>query len=74
MLGIVSALLLSRYLRRRLEAMAETARAIMVGRLERRMPIGGDDEFDRLATVLNAMLDRIGALIGNLRRVERHRP
>lgn len=69
MLGIVSALLLSRYLRRRLEAMAETARAIMVGRLERRMPIGGDDEFDRLATVLNAMLDRIGALIGNLRQV-----
>ena len=69
MLGIVSALLLSRYLRRRLEAMADTARAIMVGRLERRMPIGGDDEFDRLATVLNAMLDRIGALIGNLRQV-----
>lgn len=33
------------------------------------MPIGGDDEFDRLATVLNAMLDRIGALIGNLRQV-----
>lgn len=69
MLGIVSALLLSRYLRRRLEAMADTARAIMVGRLERRVPIGGDDEFDHLAAILNAMLDRIGALIGNLRQV-----
>lgn len=69
MLGIVSALLLSAYLRRRLEAMADTARAIMVGRLEQRMPIKGDDEFDRLGTVLNAMLDRIGALIGNLRQV-----
>lgn len=69
MLGIVSALLLSRYLRRRLDAMADTARAIMVGRLERRMPIGGDDEFDRLAAILNAMLDRIGALIANLRQV-----
>ncbi|MDZ7283089.1 HAMP domain-containing histidine kinase [Sphingomonas sanguinis] len=69
MLGIVSALLLSAYLRRRLEAMADTARAIMVGRLEQRMPITGDDEFDRLGTVLNTMLDRIGALIGNLRQV-----
>lgn len=69
MFGIVSALLLSGYLRRRLEAMADTARAIMIGRLERRMPINGDDEFDRLAMVLNAMLDRISALIGNLRQV-----
>ncbi|MBN8809357.1 MAG: HAMP domain-containing histidine kinase [Sphingomonas sp.] len=68
-LGIISALLLARHLRRRIDAMADTARAIMQGRMERRMPVGAGDEFDDLAAILNAMLDRIGALIANLRQV-----
>lgn len=71
--GVLAALgsaLLSRFLRRRLRAVASTAGEIMQGDLDRRMPLsGGDDEFDRLAQRLNAMLDRISELVADLRMV-----
>lgn len=69
-LGLGGALLLGRYLRRRLAPIHDTARAIMAGDLTPRVPVAGrGDEFDDVAQALNAMLDRIGALMTNLRQV-----
>ena len=69
-IGTLGAILLAAYLRRRLSVMAGGAEAIMAGNLGRRIPVGRrGDEFDRLAAALNAMLDRIAALMGNLRQV-----
>ncbi|MGO4169622.1 ATP-binding protein [Novosphingobium sp. YAF33] len=59
-----------RAVRRRLDAMARGAEAIMAGDMSRRMPVEGtSDEFDELATVLNGMLDRIVALVTRLREL-----
>lgn len=69
-LGLAGALLLARYLRGRLAGIEATASAIMAGDLEQRASVGqGGDEFDRVALSLNTMLDRIAALIANLRHV-----
>lgn len=68
--GIVGALVLGGYLRRRLGRISGTAQAIMAGDMARRIPVSpSDDEFDQLALALNAMLDRIGQLLDNLRQV-----
>jgi signal transduction histidine kinase len=70
LLGIAGALLLGAYLRRRLNAIGEGAEAIIAGDIGRRMPVSPrGDEFDRLASSLNAMLERIGGLIENVRQV-----
>lgn len=54
----------------RLAAIRDTARAIMDGHIERRVPqTGGNSEFDQLAGELNRMLGRIGALMDALRQV-----
>ena len=69
-LGIGGAVLLATFLKRRLAAIGATADAIIAGDLGRRAEVGRhDDEFDRAATSLNAMLDRIAELIANLRQV-----
>ncbi len=69
-LGIAGALLLGSYLRRRLSRIAGTAQAIVSGDIARRIPVSArEDEFDQLALALNAMLDRIGQLLDNLRQV-----
>lgn len=68
--GLAGALLLGSYLRRRLARIEATADGIIAGDLSRRMTLGPyDDEFDRVAASLNAMLDRIASLIANLRQV-----
>ncbi|HEX7851813.1 MAG TPA: HAMP domain-containing sensor histidine kinase [Sphingomonas sp.] len=68
--GAVGALLLGRYLRHRLGAIATTANAIVGGSLDHRMPVGPNrDEFDAAALALNAMLDRVAGLMENLRQV-----
>jgi hypothetical protein len=68
--GIAGALLLGGYLDRRLSGINDAARAIMQGDIGRRVPVGvQDDEFDRMAETLNAMLDRISGLMENLRQV-----
>ena len=70
LLSAVGALVLGAYLRRRLERIGDTARAILAGDLASRAPVGSrGDEFDRLAISLNLMLDRIAALMDNLRQV-----
>lgn len=69
-IGIGGALMLGRYLRLRLGAISQTARAIVAGQGEQRIAIGQrGDEFDEVALVLNAMLDRIDGLMENLRQV-----
>ncbi|MEO9131108.1 MAG: HAMP domain-containing sensor histidine kinase [Sphingomonas sp.] len=70
LLGVIGALILGGYLRRRLDGISGTARAIVSGDLGRRVPVSArGDEFDQLALVLNAMLDRIEQLLQNLRQV-----
>ena len=54
----------------RIEAMSRTSREIMGGALTRRIATtGSGDELDHLAGSLNAMLDRIQALMSNLQQV-----
>ena len=69
-IGIVGALALGHYLRRRLDAISGTAHAIVTGNLDHRIPVGPNgDEFDEVALALNTMLDRIAGLMANLRQV-----
>ncbi len=69
-IGVAGAFLLSRILQRRLDTMNGTAEAIIAGDLASRIILSGSgDEFDRLSATLNRMLDRIAALLGNLRQV-----
>lgn len=70
LLGLGGAWTLSTLTRARLRKMDRTALAIIGGELGQRMPVSGSgNEFDRLATTLNQMLDRIAALMVNLRQV-----
>lgn len=69
-IGAAGGLMLGAYLRSRLRRIDETARAIISGDLSRRAGVGPrGDEFDRVAMSLNTMLDRIEALVLNLRQV-----
>jgi signal transduction histidine kinase len=69
-IGVFGGMLFDHSIRRRLGRMNDSARAIIDGKLDTRIAISSqDDEFDRLGSTLNTMLDRIDALIGNLRRV-----
>ncbi|MCR6497007.1 HAMP domain-containing histidine kinase [Thermomonas sp. S9] len=69
-LGALAAWALTRYLGHRLAPIQATADAVMRGQLEQRARVGaGGDEFDRVAASLNAMLDRIAALVDHLRQV-----
>ena len=69
-MGVAGGYLLSRDMRRRLGAMNGAAEAIIDGDLSQRIPIcGARDDLDQLASTLNRMLDRIGALMESLRQV-----
>jgi len=69
-LGITGALYLSHKLLRRVETVAETSRTIVHGELARRIPLeGSGDEFDRLSSSLNEMLDQIEQLMTGMRAV-----
>ena len=68
--AVLAALWFGRIVERRLGAIHLAAEEIMAGDLSRRMPVDGSGgEFDRLAGVLNRMLDRIEGLMANLRQV-----
>jgi hypothetical protein len=70
LLGVSGAWLVGAVTRARLSRIDRTALAIIDGDLARRMPLtGAGDEFDRVATTLNRMLDRISGLMDNLRQV-----
>jgi signal transduction histidine kinase len=69
-LGIAGGLFVTRRVLKRVDAMTETTRTIMDGNLTGRLPIAGTgDELDRLASNLNAMLERIEALMRGLKEV-----
>ncbi len=69
-LSLGSGWLLSRLILGRIDEIGSAADSIMKGALDRRIALSGaGDEFDRLAGSLNAMLDRIAALVGDLRMV-----
>lgn len=69
-LGIAGGLFVSRRILKRVDAMTDTARTIMAGNLAGRLPvIGTGDEFDRLASNLNDMLERIELLMRGLKEV-----
>lgn len=63
-LALAGGLAISLGVQRRIDAISRASRDIMAGDLKRRMALSGsDDEFDRLAGSLNAMLDRIEELM-----------
>lgn len=69
-LGIGGGYVMSRMMLRRLDLMTRGAERIMRGGVGLRMPVlGSDDEFDRLAHTLNAMLAEIERLIQTIRNV-----
>src|SRR5204862_1155849 len=69
-LGVAGGLFVTRRVLKRVDAMTETTRKIMEGDLSGRLPIAGSgDELDRLAGNLNAMLERIEALMVGLKEV-----
>jgi len=69
-LGLAGGLFVTRRVLRRVDAMTGTTRTIMEGDLGGRLPVAGTgDELDRLAENLNAMLERIEALMQGLKEV-----
>ena len=69
-LGIGGGIFVARRVLRRIDAMTGTAQRIMAGDLSGRLPVGrSGDELDRLAENLNAMLERIEALMMGLKEV-----
>lgn len=69
-LGLVGGFFVARRVLNRIDAMTDKARTIMAGDLSGRLPIAGTgDELDRLAENLNAMLERIEALMHGLKEV-----
>jgi signal transduction histidine kinase len=69
-LGIGGGIFVARRVLWRIDAMTGTTRRIMAGDLSGRLPVGrSGDELDRLAENLNAMLERIEALMAGLKEV-----
>ncbi|HVW93851.1 MAG TPA: HAMP domain-containing sensor histidine kinase [Devosia sp.] len=69
-LSIVTGAITARRVLRRIDAINATSSTIMAGNLSERVPITRrNDEFDGLATNLNAMLDRIEGLMQGLKEV-----
>jgi signal transduction histidine kinase len=70
-LGIGGGLVVTRYVGRRLNSVADAIEGVSSGDLSRRVvgAPGGGDAFDRLATRLNAMLDKVERLMIELRVV-----
>ncbi|HUV32831.1 MAG TPA: HAMP domain-containing sensor histidine kinase, partial [Devosiaceae bacterium] len=68
--GVIAGALAARRVMRRIDSISATSQAIMSGNLSERVPVTSrNDEFDRLATSLNAMLERIEQLMGGLKAV-----
>jgi signal transduction histidine kinase len=69
-LGLAGGIFVGRRVLRRIDAMTGTTQRIMAGDLSERLPVGrSGDEIDRLAENLNAMLERIEALMVGLKEV-----
>lgn len=72
-LGIAGGLVVMRYVGRRLDRVADVIEGVAAGDLSRRVgqgaSVGNGDAFDRLATRLDAMLDKVERLMTELRIV-----
>jgi signal transduction histidine kinase len=69
-LGLAGGVFVARRVLRRIDAITGTTQRIMAGDLTGRLPVGrSGDELDRLAENLNAMLERIEALMMGLKEV-----
>ncbi|MBX6425591.1 MAG: HAMP domain-containing protein [Variibacter sp.] len=69
-LGLAGGFFITRRVLKRVDAMTATTQTIMAGDLTGRLPVAGTgDELDRLAGNLNAMLERIEALMRGLKEV-----
>jgi signal transduction histidine kinase len=69
-LGLGGGIFVARRVLQRIDAMTGTTQRIMAGDLSGRLPVGrSGDELDRLAGNLNAMLERIEALMMGLKEV-----
>lgn len=67
-IGAISAFFVTRRVLSRVDGIADASQRIMAGNLSERLPVEeSNDEFDRLARHLNAMLDRINTLMAGLR-------
>jgi signal transduction histidine kinase len=67
-LGLLGGVLVSRNVSRQLGGLNRTVAAVQAGDLRARVPVRGvRDEYDEVATGLNAMLDRLERLMGGLR-------
>lgn len=70
LLGLGAGALFTRSLLRRVDSVTRTAEAIIAGDLSQRIALtGSGDDFDRLSTTLNLMLDKIQDLLESLRQV-----
>lgn len=70
LLGVAGGWFVARRVLHRLDDINATSRSIIDGDLARRLKVAGtDDEFDRLASTTNAMLDRIQELMAGLKEV-----
>ncbi|HEX2215737.1 MAG TPA: ATP-binding protein [Xanthobacteraceae bacterium] len=69
-LGLTGGFFITRRVLKRVDAMTASAQSIMAGDLSGRLPVAGTgDELDRLAQNLNAMLERIEALMHGFKEV-----
>ena len=69
LLIVIGALFLRRLIEQRIAEIRLTAHEIAAGDLSRRIPVVSRDEFGRLATDINRMLDRIEQLMDGVRHV-----
>ncbi|MCB1758616.1 MAG: HAMP domain-containing protein [Gammaproteobacteria bacterium] len=70
LLSVVMSIAIGRAILRRIDVVSDTTAEIMAGDLSRRIEVSSrNDEFDTLACRLNAMLDKIQALVGSMRDV-----
>lgn len=70
LVGLAAGVALGRHILKRVDSMTAASRSIMAGNLAERLPrTGTDDELDRLAQSLNAMLDRIELLMLGMKEV-----
>jgi len=68
--GVIGGFVMSRWMLTRIESINRATGQIMAGDLGRRIAVDGSgDEFDELATNLNAMLERIERLLAGMREV-----
>jgi signal transduction histidine kinase len=69
-LGAVGGFYISRTFLNKIKGITKSTEAIIAGDLKHRLPVSkNQDELDKLALLLNLMLDKIGSLIENIQQV-----